>query len=193
MNNLHLISAVFLGIGLSASSGFRVFTPLLIVSICQYMGWFQLGESFEWLSSLPAIITLSIATIVEIGAYYVPIVDNALDTIAGPLALIAGAILATAVIPIEDTWMRWCLGIIIGSTSAGTVHAGTMLTRAISSKTTLGAGNPVVSTTENVGAIGGTILSMIVPVIMGSAFLIFIIYILKRLYSWMMKRSKASR
>lgn len=188
MEAIELIPAALLGIGLSASSGFRVFIPLLVVSLSQYFNWFELGADFQWLGSLPAVISLSVAALVEVAAYYIPIIDNALDTIATPLALIAGTILTTAVLPLDEEWLRWGLGIIIGGTSATAVQAGTSLTRLVSSNTTLGTANPIVSTTENVGATGGSILSLVIPVVMGILFLVFIIFILKRLYAFWKKR-----
>jgi len=46
--NIETISALALGIGLSASTGFRVFIPLLVAGIASHFGLLPLGESFEW-------------------------------------------------------------------------------------------------------------------------------------------------
>lgn len=44
--NIETISAIALGIGLSASTGFRVFIPLLVAGIASRIGLIPLGEKF---------------------------------------------------------------------------------------------------------------------------------------------------
>ena len=41
----YFISA-FIGIGLAAASGFRVFLPMFAVSLASYMGWIPMNENF---------------------------------------------------------------------------------------------------------------------------------------------------
>ena len=189
--SLELMTALFLGIGLSASCGFRVFVPMLAASIAghynliPFIGTFD--GNFAWLSSWPAIIAFGTASIAEILAYYIPLVDNFLDSVASPLAMIAGALLTTSVIPIDNEVYRWILGIIVGGGSAGIVQSGTVLTRLFSSKATLTAGNPVVSTTENVAAVGGSVLSFIIPIAVGIIFLVLFVVIISKI----IKRRKA--
>ena len=64
----YAISA-FIGIGLAAATGFRVFLPMFAVSLASYMGWIPMNESFQWLSGIPTLITTGIATVVEILAF----------------------------------------------------------------------------------------------------------------------------
>jgi len=72
---------VCMGIGLSASAGFRVFVPLLIAGIGGRFGWVPLTDHFHWLGEWPALICFGTATVIEIFAYYIPVVDNLLDII----------------------------------------------------------------------------------------------------------------
>ncbi len=189
--NMEIMTALFLGIGLSASCGFRVFVPMLAASIAghynliPFIGTFD--GNFAWLSTWPAIIAFGTASIAEILAYYIPLVDNFLDSIASPLAMIAGALLTTSVIPVDNEVYRWILGIIVGGGSAGIVQSGTVLTRLFSSKATLTAGNPVVSTTENVAAVSGSVLSFIIPIAVGIIFLVLFVVIISKI----IKRRKA--
>ena len=88
----YIISA-FIGIGLAAATGFRVFMPIFAVSLASYLGWIPMNESFEWLAGLPTLITTGIAMIAEILAYYIPFIDHLLDTISVPLATIAGSVM----------------------------------------------------------------------------------------------------
>ena len=92
MSELDLALSVALGVGLAAATGFRVFLPLLVMSIAARSGYLPLGESFAWLASTGALAMLAIAALVEILAYYIPGVDNLLDTLATPGAILAGII-----------------------------------------------------------------------------------------------------
>ena len=84
MSNFDLALSVALGIGLAAATGFRLFLPLLVLSVAAYTGHASLNESFAWLATPAAVIMLGTAAIVEIAAFYIPGVDNLLDTVATP-------------------------------------------------------------------------------------------------------------
>jgi hypothetical protein len=173
--NTELITALAIGIGLAASAGFRVFVPMLVAAIAAKTGVLPLNESFQWLSSWTAIAILGTATVVEILAYYIPVVDNLLDTISTPLAIGAGTLLLTSVLPIDSELMRWITGAAIGGGSAAVVQSGSALTRLTSTKLTAGIGNSVVATIENVAATGTSILSLIIPFFILALFLLLTI------------------
>jgi len=175
---------------LSASAGFRVFIPLLIAGIASHFGVLPLGESFEWMGSTPALICFGAAAVLEVLAYYIPFIDNLIDTIATPLSIVAGTLLMTSVFPAENEWMKWILGFIVGGGAAATIQSGSTITRLFSSKFTAGAGNPVVSTTEGVAATGFSILSLIIPIIVAILIVILIVFILRILYKKLIKRKK---
>ena len=63
------LTAIFLGIGLAASCGFRVFVPMLIAALATRFGFLEVNESFAWLSSGTSIVCFGAATIIEILAY----------------------------------------------------------------------------------------------------------------------------
>ena len=175
--NAELLTAVAIGIGLAASAGFRVFVPMLVAAIAAKTGVLPLNESFQWLSSWTAIAILGTATVVEILAYYIPIVDNLLDTVSTPLAIGAGTLLLTSVLPIDSELMRWITGAAVGGGSAAVVQSGSALTRLTSTKLTAGIGNPVVATVENVAATGTSILSLVIPFFILALFLLITIII----------------
>jgi len=175
--NAELITAVAIGIGLAASAGFRVFVPMLVAAIAAKTGILPLNESFQWLSSWTSIAILGTATVVEILAYYIPVVDNLLDTVATPLAVGAGTLLLTSVLPIDSELMRWITGAAVGGGSAAVVQSGSALTRLTSTKMTAGLGNPVVATVEKVAATGTSILSLIIPFFVLAIFLLLVILI----------------
>ncbi|MDR0235179.1 DUF4126 domain-containing protein [Acinetobacter sp.] len=163
---METLLSLCIGIGLSAACGFRVFVPLLVMSIASLMGWFEPMKGFEWLAIPSVCIGLAVATVCEIGAYYIPWVDNALDTIATPAAMVAGTLTTMAVSSGEmSQFASWASAIIVGGGTATAVQMGTVAVRGLSTATTGGIANPVVSTGEWIGAIVVSVLSFIVPVL----------------------------
>ena len=176
----------FIGIGLSATCGFRVFLPVLGMSIAFKAGYLEFAPGFEWMGSWIVIVTLSIATITEIAAYYIPYLDNLLDTVATPTAAIAGTIVTASIIGGDGgAFFQWALAIIAGGGAATAVQAGSVVLRGGSTVTTGGAANPIVSTMELVASIVGTIVSILVPIVAMILFICFacVVY-------WMFFRKK---
>src|SRR5436853_235068 len=94
---METILSLLIGIGLSAACGFRVFVPLLVVSVASHTGHLHLSSGFEWMGSDAALIAFAVATVLEVAAYYSPWLDNLLDTIASPAAVIAGTLVVLAI------------------------------------------------------------------------------------------------
>ncbi|HOW31615.1 MAG TPA: DUF4126 domain-containing protein [Bacteroidales bacterium] len=187
--NTETITAVALGIGLSASCGFRVFVPLLVASVAARAGIIPLQESFNWLGSWPAIICFGAATVAEIAAYYIPFVDNLLDGITTPLAIGAGSLLMTSVLPIDADMLKWVTGIIIGGGAAAAVQGGSVITRLGSTKLTAGLGNPVVATGEHAAAFGTSLLSLVIPVVIALVFVVLIGFFIMKFGRRLLRRS----
>jgi len=180
---MELLTNIALGIALSACCGFRVFIPLLAGALAGHFHIFSLPADMQWLASWPAIICFGTAAIAEVAAYYIPFIDNLLDTIATPLSVAAGTVLATSFLPLTDLdpLLRWGTGLLAGGSSARVIHIGAGLLRLFSSKATVGTGNAIVSTTENAAAISGSILSFIIPVIVAVVLLFLIVWIVVKL------------
>lgn len=172
----YIISA-FIGIGLAAATGFRVFLPMFAVSLASYFQWIPMNDHFEWLAGLPTLITTGIATIIEILAYYIPIIDHLLDTISVPMATIAGSVLFASQFADLGTFPQCALALIAGGGTAATISTGFAGIRAASTATTAGVGNSVVSTTETAGAGIMTVLAMIFP-ILASIFAIILVILI---------------
>ncbi|MQW91357.1 DUF4126 family protein [Acinetobacter wanghuae] len=163
---METILGLCIGIGLSAACGFRVFVPLLVMSVASLVGWFEPMKGFEWLAIPSVCIALAVATVCEIAAYYVPWVDNILDTVATPAAMVAGTLTTMAVSSGEmSQFASWAAAIIVGGGTAGAVQMSTVAVRGLSTATTGGLANPVVSTGEWMGALLLSILSFLVPVL----------------------------
>jgi hypothetical protein len=168
-------SFLLLGIGLAAATGFRVFVPPLVLAIGHQVGIVELPDSSAWLASPTAIVLLSAATVAEVTAYFVPLVDNLLDAVATPAALVAGTLLAGAVMPELEPWLRWTAAAVAGGGAAGSVQVLTSLTRAASTGATAGLGNPAVAAGELVGATLLSLLALLAPVLAGVAVLALIV------------------
>lgn len=171
---------ILLGVGLAASCGFRVFVPMLVTNFASLLGYLKLSPGFEWMGSWIAFAAFLAATIVEVGAYYVPWLDNLLDTISGPLAMIAGTILTASFLTDVNPLVQWTLGLIVGGGTAGIVKVGASAARLTSTTTTGGIGNPAIATVENVSSLAMSILSFIIPVVIAVVVVLIIIYLLRK-------------
>ena len=182
------IVSVALGISLAACCGFRVFIPLLIAGVAAKFGWLQVSSGFEWLGTIPAIISFALASILEIAAYYIPVVDNFLDTLTTPSSVVAGTVIAASAFVDFDPSLKWTLAIIAGGGTAGIIQAGTGLLRIGSTKFTAGFGNSVLATIENFLSLFGTVCAFFIPVLMAVLFVGAVIGIV---YLFMRKTKKA--
>ncbi len=162
---MEIFLSICLGVGLSAACGFRVFVPLLCLSLAAKFGALPLTPAFAWAGSTAAVIAFGAATVAEIIAYYIPWVDNALDAIAGPLATIAGVVVMASVLTDIEPFWRWTLAVIAGGGIAASTQLATTKARAASSLTTGGFANPVLATVENVASTVLSIFAVVWPVV----------------------------
>jgi hypothetical protein len=159
------VLGIAVGIGLSAASGLRAFVPLLLTSLAARAGYIPLAQGMEWMASDTALLAFGIATVLEIAAYYVPWLDNVLDTLATPTAVTAGVIATAAVTPDLPPLLRWSLAVVGGGTAAGLVQVATVLARLTSSTLTGGLANPVLATGELAGSLILSALALLAPVL----------------------------
>lgn len=145
---METLLSICLGIGLSAACGFRVFIPLLAISIASLSGHMNLAQGFEWIGTYPTFLTFGAAAAFEIAAYYIPWIDNLMDSIAGPAAVVAGILVAASGMLHMDPLLKWSLAIIAGGGTAALFHSSTAAVRAASTVMTGGIGNHAVATAE---------------------------------------------
>ncbi|MCV6629991.1 MAG: DUF4126 domain-containing protein [Flavobacteriaceae bacterium] len=175
------IISIFLGIGLAAAVGFRVFLPLFVLSLASYFGGWDLNDSFSWLGSLTAVITFGIAMLVEIAAYFIPWIDNALDSISVPLAGIAGTIVVVATVADLDPVVSWSLAIIAGGGTAAAISGASAATRLTSTATTAGVGNPAIAAVETGTATVMATASVLAPTL-AMVLVIIVLWIVFKIY-----------
>jgi hypothetical protein len=155
---------IFIGLGLSATCGFRIFVPLLGMSIAHHAGALSFSSGFDWIGSWPATIAFGVAMVIEIAAYYIPWLDNMLDTIATPAAIVAGTIATASMVSDVSPFLRWTLAIIAGGGIAGLIQGSSVLIRGASTASTGGLANPAVSTSELIASLVGTLISIVLPI-----------------------------
>lgn len=165
MDGIQTLLTVCLGVGLSAACGFRIFVPMLVLSIAAKSGHVELAAGFDWIGSTPALITFSVATVLEVGAYYIPWLDNLMDSMASPVAVVAGTVVTASVVTDVSPLMQWTMAIVAGGGAAAAVQATTVVARGASSAGTGGLGNPVVATAELGGSLFMSVLSVFIPLL----------------------------
>ncbi len=162
---LETLLSVALGLGLAAACGFRVFVPLLLASLAAHQGHLSLAAGFEWLGRTPALLAFGTATVLEVGAYYIPWLDHVLDVAATPAALLAGMVASAAVITDLPPLLKWTVTIIGGGGAAGLIQGASVLLRLKSTALTGGLANPVIATGELLGAVGLALLALVLPLV----------------------------
>lgn len=187
---METLLSIFVGVGLSAACGFRIFIPLLVMSIASLSGQLSLAPEFEWIGTYPALAAFAIAALFEISAYYIPWVDNLLDTIAIPAATVAGTIVMASAVSEMSPFFQWALAVIVGGGVAGTVQGFTSITRIASTATTGGLGNPVVSTVEAGGSVVMSVLAIAVPILAALLVVAILFFAVKKIYGWLFKRDR---
>jgi hypothetical protein len=180
-----ILLSLAIGIGLSAACGFRVFVPFLVMSIANQAGYLELALGWEWIGTTPALIAFAVAALLEIVAYYVPWLDNLLDTVATPAAVVAGVVATAAVISGMSPFLTWTLAAIAGGGAAGLIQSGTVFLRSVSSVSTMGIGNAAIATGELAGSVVLSTLSFLLP--------IFTLFLVLALIIWSWRRLRRRR
>ncbi|WP_009629917.1 DUF4126 domain-containing protein [Synechocystis sp. PCC 7509] len=178
--SMNTLESIIIGLTLSSACGFRIFVPPLVISLAVIFGHLPITSGFEWVGTYSALWAFAIATIVEIGAYYVPVLDNLLDTLATPTALAVGTFVAAAVFPDSDPLLQWTTAAIAGGGTAGILQAVTGITRLSSTALTIGLGNAFVATVESIGAITLSVLALVAPLIAVSLVAILLLFSLNK-------------
>jgi len=180
---LQIFFSIAIGMGLAAACGFRVFLPLFVISLASRLGYLGLAGTFEWMDSWPALIAFGSATLLELVAYYIPFVDNLLDTVATPAAILAGALAMMSQVGDQNPLLAYSIAAVAGAGAAGAVQGITTITRQVSSLATAGFGNPIVATAEAGLSLLMSLLAIFVPLVALTAVLAVLYFALKKLFA----------
>lgn len=160
---MEIFFSILLGMGLAVACGFKIFVPFLIISIASLSGHLELAHGFEFIGTVPMLIVLIVATILEIAAYYIPFVDNLLDMLSMPIAIICGILITVSCIQGLSPMFSWVLAAITGGTVAGGSKLISSSVRALSTTTTGGLGNFIVSTFDTIFSVILSITAIFIP------------------------------
>ena len=155
--DLASISAAF---GLSAAAGLNAWLPLFGAALAQRLDLVELAQPFDDLSGTGALIVLGVLTAADFVGDKIPAVDHVLHAIGTVVAPASGAALFTG-----QSDAPTVAAILLGAGTAEAFHAGRASIRPLSTVTTGGIGNPVLSALEDVGAVGLTVAAFVVPVL----------------------------
>ena len=186
---MSLLFAGAAGIVLAASAGLRAFMPLLGLGLAARLLDWSIAPSMAWLATDAGLIGLGIATLVELAADKIPVVDHLLDlvhTFVGPLA---GAVVAFSAWGDLPSAPALILALALGAPVAGGIHAIAAATRIKSTLASGGALNPAVSVAEDGVSIGAIAVALLVPVLALLAALVILFLIVRLVVRRTVRRS----
>ena len=180
---MNLVLNILIGIGLSAASGFRVFIPLLIMSISALSGDLILAENFEWIGSYSALSIFIVATIIEAAAYYLPAIDEFLEKVSKPTTMVAGTIIMSSFVVDLSPMLGWVLAIIAGGGTSAIVNQQ----RLESKRNSISANNMnlkgvLFSTRETCSAASISLLMMLAPITSFIVILVLFFFLIRQIF-----------
>jgi hypothetical protein len=185
-----LFSSLALGIALAASAGLRAWLPLLATGLLARFDIVKLGDSFDALSSTPALILFGTATVVELLGDKIPWADHALDAVSTFIRPAAGVLLSASVMwQITDPVHALALGLVVGAPAAAVPHVLKSGVRVASTATTGGLLNPLVSLIEDAIALAMVVLAVVVPVVAAIVVSVLAIWGVRRATRLMQQRA----
>lgn len=185
------VMPVLLGLGLASATGLRTFLPLLMLAVSARLGLFgvELNDQMAWLGSWPAIAALGIAATLEFAGDKIPAVDHALNVVGAFTRPIAGALAAASVFTGLDPTTAAVAGVIVGAPTAFAFNAAQGGTRLVSTASTGGLGNPVLSFIEDGLAFLTVMIAFVLPVLI-PVVLIGLVLVLIRLTRRFRRRAR---
>jgi hypothetical protein len=162
---IETLSSVATAFGLSATAGLNAYLPLLVVALtAKYTNLVQLNDPWNVLTSWWVIGLLAVLLVIEMTVDKIPAVDTINDmiqTIGRPLA---GAILFASTSGVIGD-IHPVLAVGAGILLAGGVHTVKTVARPAVTATTAGTGNWLVSIIEDILALIGAVLAILVPIL----------------------------
>ena len=172
--SIDLLQSIALGIALAACAGLRAWLPLFAVGVSVRLGVLPLGDSFRFLGGNVALTVFAIATVVEVLADKIPVVDHALDALSTFLKPVAGMVLAASVMwTVDDPIVALALGVMVGAPASLVPHTAKATLRGVLSPITAGLAAPVLSVLEDVIAFGLVALAILAPFVVAAGFVLF--------------------
>ncbi|MEU4510272.1 DUF4126 domain-containing protein [Nonomuraea wenchangensis] len=181
--------AALTGLGLSTAAGLNAYIPLLVVGVLSnFTDTVKLPDGYAWLSNWGVLAIIAVLLAAEVVLDKVPAVDSVNDAIQTVVRPASGGVVFSATNAAaeleqsswmtEHPWVGWLLGIGV----ALAVHAMKAAARPLVNVGTAGAGAPVVSTVEDAGSLGMSLIAIFLPV------LVIVALVLLAVLSWWLLR-----
>jgi Domain of unknown function (DUF4126) len=184
------VASLCAAFGLSAASGLNAWLPLFAGALLNRQDVVELAAPFDDLSGTGSIVVLGVLTAAEFVGDKVPAVDHVLHGIGTLVAPISGAVMFTGQTGV-DTDVPTLVALLLGGGTAESVHAGRAALRPVSTATTAGAGNPVLSLLEDAGSAFLVLVAFVLPVL---AFLLVVGLLVAIFLGWRrLRRGRAAR
>jgi hypothetical protein len=164
--------AALTGLGLSTAAGLNAYIPLLVVGLlANFTDAVRLPPDYAWLTNGWVLAVVSVLLLAEVVLDKVPVVDHVNDMIQTAVRPAAGGVVFSATQAAShldhSTWMNqnpW-VGWVLGVGVAFAVHAMKASARPVVNVSTAGMGAPVVSTVEDAGSLGMSLIAVFFPVL----------------------------
>jgi hypothetical protein len=187
---MELLTGILSAFGLSASAGLNAYIPLLVVgTTAHFTDLIKLEEPWDTLANPWILILLGVLVIIEMLADKIPAVNHINDAIQTLIRPAAGAIVFAASAQVI-TDVHPVVALACGLLVAGSVHVvKSAAIRPAVTATTGGTANIPVSIAEDVIAAGTSILSILIPILVGFLVLLMILLVIW----WMKKRANKKK
>lgn len=183
-----IVEPIIGGLALAATAGLRLFMPFLFVGgMARYAGT-PTPEMLSWTATDSGFLLLLTATLLEILSDKIPVVDHVLDMGATFIKPAAGLFLPVALLQDTSPALAWSMGIAAGAPLAFGVHTTKAGTRVASSTATVGVGNPIISTLEDILAIVILVFTAVAPFVAALliiALIIVVVRAMRRMKKWL--------
>jgi hypothetical protein len=175
--------AALTGLGLSTAAGLNAYIPLLVVGVlANVTDRVKLPDGYSWLSNWGVLAIIAVLLVAEMVLDKVPAIDSVNDAIQTVVRPAAGGVVFSATNAAaeldsstwmtEHPWAGWLLGIVM----ALAVHTVKATARPVINAGTAGVGAPVVSTAEDAGSLGMSLIAIFLPALVIVALLLFALF-----------------
>jgi hypothetical protein len=173
------IGSLLAAFGLSGAAGLNAWLPLFLSALLARLDVVELAQPFDDLTSTPALVLLGALTLADFVGDKVPVVDHVLHLAGSVIAPVSGAILFTGQTGLE-TDLPTLAAVVLGGATAGSIHAARAAVRPVSTATTGGLGNPVLSLGEDAGSLLLVVTAFVLPLLA----LVLVVWLLVVLVAW---------
>jgi hypothetical protein len=158
------VTGLFVAIGIAAAAGLNAPLPLLLLgALDRWTGLIDLAAPWDALARPEWLLVLAALTAFDVVGDKIPAADHVLHVVGLVGAPLAGALAAMAGSSADE--LMPVIAAVTGAVVAEGTHVARAGVRPVSTATTGGLGNPVLSLAEDVLSVVLVLLAVVVPVV----------------------------